>query len=414
VRLGREADNDLVIGDHQQVSRHHAVVSVGAGGQLMIEDTGTRNGTKVNGRRIQGPTPFALTDEIKLGSYLLNTADLAPFVGGGGARAPRNVGPARPGDVIPMTGGGYKRVPLDPHHDASHDEMNYSSPGPSWGLEPLMTRAFQGRRTWLGSFTMFTGIFILVLFFVPMLFLFGKVIFPFMLIGSRGVSDLMQVSLVLMPIFGITLIVLKSVNLGNLTYSIALTCGFLVVLGFMTGSDDSPLSPFHGWHSVMSWMFQFALCGSLLFMAARPRDVLGKILVAVFAGLVILFFILPATKGSSGTIYVVALFKLTKLHGSMYLIAFMEIARLILTGLCFMFMSTPFLLRRSRLPQTFALVVIGLLVAEALFSGVVLYAATKQGGLLLAGFWTALFTFFAYTSPAIGMAGILTGLRRRR
>jgi pSer/pThr/pTyr-binding forkhead associated (FHA) protein len=77
IRIGREADNDLVIADHQQVSRHHAMVVRKPNGQFIIEDLGTRNGIKVNGRRIEGPTTFVLTDEIKLGSYILNTAELA-------------------------------------------------------------------------------------------------------------------------------------------------------------------------------------------------------------------------------------------------------------------------------------------------------------------------------------------------
>jgi Mg-chelatase subunit ChlD len=65
-RLGRAADNDVVLQD-PQVSRHHAVVSL-SGSQWTIADLGSANGTRVNGVRIDQPRPLQPGDVIVLGS----------------------------------------------------------------------------------------------------------------------------------------------------------------------------------------------------------------------------------------------------------------------------------------------------------------------------------------------------------
>lgn len=50
-RVGRLADNDIVLND-KRVSRHHAEV-VERGGRWMVRDTGSTNGTAVNGKVIR-------------------------------------------------------------------------------------------------------------------------------------------------------------------------------------------------------------------------------------------------------------------------------------------------------------------------------------------------------------------------
>jgi hypothetical protein len=51
LRIGRSADNDVVIRDGR-VSRHHARIVADAG-SLAIDDSGSSNGTFVDGRRVQ-------------------------------------------------------------------------------------------------------------------------------------------------------------------------------------------------------------------------------------------------------------------------------------------------------------------------------------------------------------------------
>jgi hypothetical protein len=63
--LGREPAATVPI-DHASVSRRHAQVSVG-GTSAVIEDLRSRNGTFVNGRRVETPTELHDGDVIGLG-----------------------------------------------------------------------------------------------------------------------------------------------------------------------------------------------------------------------------------------------------------------------------------------------------------------------------------------------------------
>lgn len=64
-RIGRQADNDLVLRD-SRVSRVHARISA-EDGRYVIEDTGSRHGTFVNGRRVQ-KQPLQNSDKIEFGT----------------------------------------------------------------------------------------------------------------------------------------------------------------------------------------------------------------------------------------------------------------------------------------------------------------------------------------------------------
>jgi pSer/pThr/pTyr-binding forkhead associated (FHA) protein len=69
-----ELDGELVIGredagltiDDEELSRRHAVVRV-VGGSVEIEDLGSRNGTFVNGQRVDGATRLSSGDSLKVG-----------------------------------------------------------------------------------------------------------------------------------------------------------------------------------------------------------------------------------------------------------------------------------------------------------------------------------------------------------
>jgi FHA domain len=64
--LGRSRDNDVVI-DDPNVSRHHAEVRP-SGGSWIVNDLGSTNGIKVNGRRVDGPQSLKRGDVIELGT----------------------------------------------------------------------------------------------------------------------------------------------------------------------------------------------------------------------------------------------------------------------------------------------------------------------------------------------------------
>jgi Inner membrane component of T3SS, cytoplasmic domain len=106
--LGRGAECDILMQDHE-VSRRHAEVHF-VGGQVSIADAGSMNGTFVNGMRIQGMQALLPGDQIRVGAtvFLLQEGvALAPAaavdsdLGMGG-------GPPPP----PVAGGGSSRLGL--------------------------------------------------------------------------------------------------------------------------------------------------------------------------------------------------------------------------------------------------------------------------------------------------------------
>jgi hypothetical protein len=64
--LGRSRDCDVVL-DDPNVSRHHAEVRP-SGGSWIVNDLGSTNGIKLNGRRIRGPESLKRGDVIELGT----------------------------------------------------------------------------------------------------------------------------------------------------------------------------------------------------------------------------------------------------------------------------------------------------------------------------------------------------------
>ncbi len=65
-KVGRDQECDVVL-DDASVSRHHASLRV-AGAELTVEDLGSKNGTHVNGKRVNGPTMVANADSITFGT----------------------------------------------------------------------------------------------------------------------------------------------------------------------------------------------------------------------------------------------------------------------------------------------------------------------------------------------------------
>jgi DNA-binding winged helix-turn-helix (wHTH) protein len=66
--IGREGDGIIVI-KSSTVSRRHARVAIDASGAI-VEDLGSKNGTYVNDRRIDVPTPVVDGDQVRIGSLL--------------------------------------------------------------------------------------------------------------------------------------------------------------------------------------------------------------------------------------------------------------------------------------------------------------------------------------------------------
>ena len=66
-RIGRLADNDIVL-DDAEVSRHHAVI-VDTGSSFVITDLRSGNGVQVQHRRLHSSATFADGDDISICGY---------------------------------------------------------------------------------------------------------------------------------------------------------------------------------------------------------------------------------------------------------------------------------------------------------------------------------------------------------
>jgi len=86
ITLGRSSANELCYPDDAGLSRQHLALTR-HGDQWQVEDLGSKNGTVLNGKRIDKPTPFKEGDRISAGHLTiefaesaLNTANTVVFV----------------------------------------------------------------------------------------------------------------------------------------------------------------------------------------------------------------------------------------------------------------------------------------------------------------------------------------------
>jgi pSer/pThr/pTyr-binding forkhead associated (FHA) protein len=81
--LGRDADCQLVLAD-ARVSRHHARFEVAADGRVTLRNLASRNGTWVDGRRIEDAVALVGGEEIAVGRTRLRASARAPDAGEAG------------------------------------------------------------------------------------------------------------------------------------------------------------------------------------------------------------------------------------------------------------------------------------------------------------------------------------------
>ena len=72
--VGRLPDNAVCLKD-DHVSRRHCAVIVHSDGRCELHDIASKNGTLLNGKKLQGPTPMAPGDQITLCGKLLELVE---------------------------------------------------------------------------------------------------------------------------------------------------------------------------------------------------------------------------------------------------------------------------------------------------------------------------------------------------
>jgi len=75
VIVGRSSDAEIAVPD-RSMSRRHARLFC-KGGEWLVEDLGSRNGTLLNGRRISEPTPVGIGTVLRIGSTTVNVTEAA-------------------------------------------------------------------------------------------------------------------------------------------------------------------------------------------------------------------------------------------------------------------------------------------------------------------------------------------------
>jgi serine phosphatase RsbU (regulator of sigma subunit)/pSer/pThr/pTyr-binding forkhead associated (FHA) protein len=75
ITLGRSSVCELCYPDDAGLSRQHMAL-VRAGNDWRVEDLGSKNGTLLNGRRLEGPSPFRSGDRITAGHLIIEFADV--------------------------------------------------------------------------------------------------------------------------------------------------------------------------------------------------------------------------------------------------------------------------------------------------------------------------------------------------
>lgn len=125
--IGREATGDGHLDGDEELSRRHARFSRGDRGELILDDLGSTNGTRVNGQRLATSQTLVDGDLVELGQTTLRVIAPAPAETAESVRAPRetaapSLGPAAPtqppapaqptpGDAAPAVRGGRARPP---------------------------------------------------------------------------------------------------------------------------------------------------------------------------------------------------------------------------------------------------------------------------------------------------------------
>jgi sigma-B regulation protein RsbU (phosphoserine phosphatase) len=79
IMLGRSSNCELCYPDDAGLSRQHMALTR-TGLDWRVEDLGSKNGTLLNGRRLEAPAPFRSGDRIAAGHLIIEFADVTGFV----------------------------------------------------------------------------------------------------------------------------------------------------------------------------------------------------------------------------------------------------------------------------------------------------------------------------------------------
>ena len=116
--IGREAPGEGRLQDDIEISRMHARIARTPEGGWAIEDLGSRNGTFVNGHRIERRELLAAGDSIEVGATRLVVQVSAPQTPPAATARPPELGPTVVGAATPATPSPSPQPPTEPAPEA--------------------------------------------------------------------------------------------------------------------------------------------------------------------------------------------------------------------------------------------------------------------------------------------------------
>jgi pilus assembly protein CpaF len=142
VSVGRVRGNDIVL-PKGNVSKHHCRLFI-RGGEVLVEDLRSTNGTYINGRKIGEPTPVVLSDKVFVGDFIIRLTSLPsamesmrpgpPEAGSLGSAIPRRPPPpppsARGGSMFDDAPGSAPKVPAVPPAPTLSARGSFPAPPP--------------------------------------------------------------------------------------------------------------------------------------------------------------------------------------------------------------------------------------------------------------------------------------------
>lgn len=406
VTIGRAPSSMICLGeDNRQVSANHCRVYLSAS-TMHIEDLDSSNGTKINGTQIPAfvRTPFGVHDRVAFGSYDFNTAQLSRHRPVGGP-APPAYQPAFPGHA-----GAAPIAPMMPGLQGGGV--------PAAGPRTVFDRAFAIEDPLMGGLLVAFGVILIALFFVPLGVTKNDVITAISVLGEKSAPGLLKMALVLMPLTGIGLIVMRAANASRLVVGVTmLVIALLFGVGWMELVSKVPLHGLRGagWHALLQWILLSGTAMAALFRGRRPGDEVGRVLLGIFAVLLTASYLLPVKV--MGKSVVVASFMVDALGkaeaGPAVYIVLMLLP--MVAGLAFLsFLSDDVARRHSNLAQSLS-AMLAALPATAFFLLLLFVAIeTERGALVISAVWWGMFMLILYSLPVLGGTLLMLDTRDKR
>lgn len=399
IRIGRAPDNDIQIPVNvTQVSKHHCVVT-NSGGQWVIEDLGSSNHTYVNGVPVRGRATFRLSDSIRFGSFEFDTNQLHGPLGGHQQAAPAPAPARAPAPAwVPPAGG--------------------AAPARVVGRPTVFDRAFVAEGGWMPQFLLITGIMMIVLFFMPISVDGAKAVTPFEVLGESGVPGAIKLCLMLLPVTGAVLLILRSMKARRSSVGLAMVLAGAPMLMSVNDAISNLPGPLSGvvsgigWRMTLGWL---AMCGTacaLMLFSTRPQEKRVRTLLTAFPLAYIALQLMPIEVMGQSIVPLLAVFEGLDGPQPVVLLVTANLLILVAAASALWFLSPDPTPGSRKEPAQVLAMALALLPGIALF--LVIISNNSGGEAFLSAVWMLLFISVYQLLPVLGATLLYIGMEEGR